>query len=82
MIITEFYETRDDGVNLYRTYSNTDMRIRQDQTGVVYDDAIDVENSGYTYTETDIPIEEDTADDDASEAEAEEILNILLGETP
>ena len=74
MIITEFYETRDDGVKLYRTYSNTNMRIRQDQTGAVYDEAIDVENRGYTYTETDIPVEEDTA--------AEEILNILLGETP
>lgn len=52
MIKTEFYETRVDGVNLYRTYSDTNKRIKQDQTGAVYDEAIDVENSGYTYTET------------------------------
>lgn len=52
MIRTEFYETRPDGVNLYRTYSDTNKRIKQDQTGAVYDEAIDVENSGYTYTET------------------------------
>lgn len=52
MIRTEFYETRMDGVNLYRTYSDTNKRIKQDQTGAVYDEAIDVENSGYTYTET------------------------------
>ena len=52
MIRTEFYETRMDGANLYRTYSDTNKRIRQDQTGAVYDEAIDVENSGYTYTET------------------------------
>ena len=52
MIKTEFYETRVDGVNLYRTYSDINKRIRQDQTGAVYDETIDVENSGYTYTET------------------------------
>ena len=52
MIRTEFYKTRVDGVNLYRTYSDTNKRIKQDQTGAVYDEAIDVENSGYTYTET------------------------------
>ena len=52
MIRTEFYETRPDGVNLYRTYSDAHKRIKQDQTGAVYDEAIDIENSGYTYTET------------------------------
>ncbi len=52
MIKTEFYETRMDGVNLYRTYSDINKRIKQDQTGAVYDEAIDAENSGYTYTET------------------------------
>ena len=57
MIVTEFYMTRDDGVNLYRTYSDQHMMIMQ-ETGVLYEDAIDVENSGHTYTETDIPIPE------------------------
>ena len=56
MIITEFYRTRKDGVNLYRTYSDANMLIKQDQTDVLYEEAIDVENSGYTYTETETPI--------------------------
>lgn len=57
MIQTEFYKTRDDGVDLYRSYSDRDMKIQKDGTEQLYDEAIDVENSGYTYTETDIPIE-------------------------
>ena len=48
MIVREFYETRFDGVNLYRTYSNTNHYIRQKETGVVYTDAIDVEDAPYT----------------------------------
>lgn len=57
MIKTEEYMTRSDGVKLIRTYSDAGFKIRQDQTGIVYGEAIDVENSGYTYTETDIPQE-------------------------
>lgn len=60
MVITEFFRTRTDGVNLYRTYSDAGKTlIRND--GVEYDEAVDVENSGYTYTESenDIVTEED-----------------------
>ena len=57
MIIKEFYATRQDGVNLYRTYSDTGMRIRKVGANEIYDDAVDVEGSPYTYEETDIPIE-------------------------
>lgn len=53
MIVTEFYRTREDGVNLYRTYSDINHYIIQDQTGRQYTDAIDIENRGYTYTESD-----------------------------
>lgn len=50
MIVTEFYKTRSDGVNLYRTYSDEgEMLIRND--GAEFSEAIDVECSGYTYTE-------------------------------
>lgn len=56
MVKTEFYMTRPDGVNLYRTYSDQGRElIRND--GAVYGEAIDVENSGYTYTEGDYPAE-------------------------
>lgn len=57
MLKTEFYETRFDGVNLYRTYSDEDYKIRQIETGNIYEEAIDVENSGFTYEETDEKIE-------------------------
>ena len=52
MIRKEFYLTREDGVNLYRTYSDEGYKIKQVQTGAIYDEAIDVENSKYTYIET------------------------------
>ena len=58
MIKREFFTQRKDGVNLYRTYSDEQYKIKQVETGVVYDDAIDVENAPYTYVETDIKIED------------------------
>lgn len=58
MIVKEFYKTREDGVNLYRTYSTDNKFILQNETGVEYAEAIDVENAPYTYTEMEKPIEE------------------------
>lgn len=58
MIITEYFRTRSDGVVLNRTYSDTGMYILQNETGIKYSEAIDVENAPYTYTETDTPIVE------------------------
>lgn len=52
MIVKEFYKTREDGVNLYRTYSDTNHYIKQVQTGAIYSEAVDVETSKYTYKET------------------------------
>lgn len=57
MIIKEFYRQRKDGVNLYRTYSDKNVLILQNETGIEYEEAIDVENAPYTYSETDKPIE-------------------------
>lgn len=56
---------------LVRHYSDTGMKIRQEETGAVYDDAVDAIPCRYIYTETDIPVDDDTS--------AEEILNIILG---
>ena len=56
MIKTVFYETRFDVVDLYRTYSDTDMMIQKDGTEEIYSEAIDVENSDYIYIETDMPV--------------------------
>lgn len=70
MINTEFYKTRRDGVNLYRTYSDSGRTVVRED-GVVFDEAIDVENSGHTYTEGEpLPDEEITA---------EEALAIITG---
>ena len=57
MIQREFYTQRKDGVKLYRTYSDAGMMIRQNETGVEYTEAIDVEGAPYTYTETETKIE-------------------------
>lgn len=56
MIVREFYKVREDGVNLYRTFSDEGRVIIRDD-GVEYDEAIDVEGSPYAYTETDREIE-------------------------
>ena len=58
MIVKEFYKTREDGVKLYRTYSDENYKIRQIETRIIYDEAIDVENAEYTYEETEEKIEE------------------------
>ena len=57
MIIREFYMTRNDGVNLYKTSSDKNVYIRKQGTDEEYDAAIDVENSPYTYEETEEVIE-------------------------
>ena len=57
MKIREFFETREDGVNLYRTYSDQGFMLRQIETGVLYSEAIDIEGTSYTYEETNEPIE-------------------------
>ena len=57
MIVREYFKTRNDGVNLYRTYSDEGYMIKQVETGVVYDEAIDVENAPYEYEETTEKIE-------------------------
>ena len=58
MIIRELYKTRNDGVNLYKTYSDKNYMIRKMGTDEVYDIAIDVENAPYEYEETDEKIGE------------------------
>ena len=58
MVVKEFYKTREDGVNLYRSYSDAGFTlIRND--GVEYSEAIDVETAPYTYTESENLVEVD-----------------------
>lgn len=59
MIKKEFYKTRKDGINLYRTFSDKNLMIKQIETGNVYSEAIDIENAIYTYIEINIFINEE-----------------------
>lgn len=59
MIVREFYEVRSDGVRLYKTYSDSGLMIKQNESGNIYSEAVDVENAPFTYTETDELIETD-----------------------
>lgn len=56
MIQKEFYKTRKDGVNLFKTYSDNNRMIRKVGTDEVYDIAIDVENATFEYEETEVPV--------------------------
>lgn len=58
MIKREFYKERNDGVKLYKTYSDENYRIQKVGTDEIYDEAIDIEGSNYEYIETDEKIEE------------------------
>lgn len=71
MIATETFIAKN-GVRMVRTYSDTGYRVKQDQTNIVYDEAVDNENSGYTYTET-----EERAE--GEELEAQEAIDLIFG---
>ena len=69
MIKTEFFTKRSDNVILVKTYSTNNKYIKQVETGLEYDEAVDIgekvgENykpTRYTYEETDkeIKVEEE-----------------------
>ena len=58
MIIREFYRTRKDKVNLFRTFSDKGLKIRKVGTDDVYDEAIDIDSALFFYEETDEKIED------------------------
>lgn len=58
MIKKEHYRTREDGVELYRTFSDTDHLIKKVADGVTYGDAIDIsENEEYEEVDEYIELE-------------------------
>lgn len=60
-----------DGKTFVRTYSDSGYYIHGGSPVGDYAEAIDPAELGRTYTETDIPVDDDTT--------AEEVLDILLG---
>lgn len=59
MIKNEFYSTRKDGVNLFKTYSDKGLKIRKVGTDEIYSEAIDIEDAAFEYEETEIHIQEE-----------------------
>ena len=59
MIQKEFYMTRKDGVNLFRTYSDANKYIKKVGIEEEYSEAIDIEGAPYTYEETEKEIEDE-----------------------
>lgn len=69
MLKRVFHRTRADGVKLYRTYSDEGKVLLQNETGLVFTEAVDVENAPYTYTES----------EESPELTAEEAMSIIIG---
>lgn len=69
MIIVEQIGARE------RRYSDQNVKLRQVETGNLYEDAVDIVPCPYTYEETDIPIEH--PDDDATTEDYESALTEL-----
>lgn len=63
MVVKEFFRQRKDGVNLYKTYSDTNFYIQKVNTNEIYISAIDVEDATFEYIETDRVIEDDSVKD-------------------
>ena len=76
-IVKEFYKTRNDGINLYKTYSNEGYIIHKLNTEEYYSEAIDVENTPFEYEETEEKIETEEISEVEQKAQA---YNILVGE--
>lgn len=53
MIIKEFYKTRKDGVNIFKTYSDSGKMIQKTNTEEKYKVAFDIESAEYEYIEID-----------------------------
>lgn len=68
------YERVEGSNDLVRAYSNAGYMIIQDETGDMYEEAIDPDYTNRTYTESDIriPIEEENEED------AREAVHVLL----
>ena len=76
-IVKEFYKTRNDGVNLYKTYSNEGYIIHKLNTEEYYSEAIDAKNTSFEYEETTEKIETEEISEVEQKAQA---YNILVGE--
>ena len=84
MIKKETYMTREDGVQIFRTYSDTDHKIRNKRTSVVYDDAVDIsEDEEYEEVDGYIDLEgPDTYDEILNVTEETTIITRKINRIP
>ena len=71
----------DNDGELIHTYSDAGFKVRRND-GEIFEEAYDLQNSEYSYEETDELIEtvevEEDAEDNTQDNEAEKLLNILV----
>lgn len=71
----------DNDGELIHTYSDSGFKIRRND-GEIFEEAYDLQNSEYSYEETDEKIEtvevEENVEDNTKDNEAEKLLNILV----
>ena len=72
MICRYYFAKTKNGQRLYKTYSDMGYYIKQNPTGVIYSEAVDVESAPYTYEETDELIVLSAEEKEAFEKEQEE----------
>ncbi len=66
------YITHAPGVTVVRHWSDLGVKLRQVETGELFNDAVDLTPCAFTYEETDTPIDDEELDD-------EEALAIITG---
>ena len=75
MILEEFLNDN----TLVRHYSDRGLKLRQIETGLIYDDPVDINPCPYTYEETTEPTEDSTIEyKDFLQGEVDELKTELL----
>lgn len=80
MVISEFYRIREDGVNLYKIYSDNGFEIQHKSTLEIFGDVIDDNTNcvnDFIETENKVPYELDQVLEDDRELTQEEIATML-----
>lgn len=76
-VIRKYYMTRNDGMKIFRSYSDKDVYIRKEGTDLTDVEMYDVEGAIFEYVETDVPIEEAELIDEIQQKAA--AFNYLTG---
>ena len=67
MVIREKIGETAQGVNLFRHYSDEGKYLIQQETGIRYEEAVDVEGAGFTYIESTVTSPQRSSSSSAAE---------------